>query len=140
MIDRPESIANFERLFLGSMALTLIYTIGTWNEVPIPFATWIAVVIVIVSLGLNLLLILLVTRRRSRIAKWILAVFYALGVPMTVWAWINEPGSGWPLMDAALLAIQGWALALLFTPSAQAWLKEKVGGPPSREALERTFE
>jgi hypothetical protein len=140
MIDRPESIANFERLFLGSMALTLIYTIGTWNDTPIPFATWIAVVAVIIVLGLNLLLILLVSRRRSRIAKWVLTVFYLLSAPTAVWAWISEPGTGWPLMDAVLLAMQGWGLALTFTPSARAWLKEKVGGPPSLETLERTFE
>lgn len=137
---RPESIANFERLFLGSMALTMIYTVATWNDTPIPFATWIAVVAVILSLGLNLLLILLVSRRRSRIAKWILVVFYVLSAPMIVWAWITDPGAGWPLMDAVLLVMQVGGLALLFTPSARAWLKEKEGGPPSREALERTFE
>lgn len=140
MIDRPESIANFERLLLGSVALTLIYTIGTWNDVPIPFATWIAVVATVIVLGLNLLLVLLVSRRRSRIAKWILVILFILAVPMTIWSWIEDPQLGWPLMDAVLLVMQGWGLALLFTPSARAWLKERPGGPPSLETLERTFE
>lgn len=73
------------------------------------------------TLAVILALVLFISRRRSNVAKWILLVVWVLGLP----AFIGVLRSGlfssqWVMLLQTIVQIA--AIALLFTPSARAWL------------------
>ena len=97
-------------------------------------------IVAVLALGvvLTLALVFLVSRRRSRIAMWAMVLLYAVGLT----AYLPILGGGGEaaptLVEIGLGLVQGAAIALLFTPSARAWLRADPAA--SSEALGRTFE
>jgi len=80
MCMRPQAIVNFERLFLASILLSVVPLALIASEEG-------ALAEMIVGIGLMLLsvaLVLLASRRRSNVARWVLAILTAIGLAATV--------------------------------------------------------
>lgn len=130
---RPKTIVAFETLYLATLLLGLIQTIAHWNEMVAVISPASAVAVQMFVFGVTLTLVLLVSRRRSRIAMWIMIGLFLLGLP--VMAGLLRAGLliGWPLANLASMVTQIVALALLFSRSARHWLDRR------NEAIRQTF-
>jgi RsiW-degrading membrane proteinase PrsW (M82 family) len=138
---RPGTIVNFERLMVGTIATAWLQMTLNWNEMirelspamssPASFL----IIMMAVMTALYLLLTLFVSRRRSKIAMWILIVLFVIGIPSFVRAL-----RGGRLIDSPILTIvpelgQLIALILLFLPASRAWFRREDEKPD----LQSTF-
>ena len=137
---RPTTIVLFEALFLASLAGAVVRVAIAWSRMTEQGTIHLILAVLFFSLVLNLTLVLFVSRRRSRVAKWILILLFLIG--LTSYLRLLETGvrdlDDWAEIGLGL--VQALGLALLFTPSARAWLAPPRESPPSAAALERTFE
>lgn len=128
---RPASIVNFERFYLGAIAVGLVNTFLSWDETlalvqqpGVQLGQGFVAGAVAGSVAINLLLWYFVARRASVIAKWILVALFAFGLVSLA---INVVG-GTMLSDVNMVlgilafALQAVAVWMLFRPDAQAWL------------------
>jgi hypothetical protein len=138
---RPQSIVMFERLFLASLVLSLLTLAVGYDEMAATLAedpgmqqlglgSGFLIAMVTVSYAAYLLLWYLIARKASKVAKWILVVFTAIGVLSALpslagaWTWTM-------LVSLAVYALEVGAVICLFQPDARAWLG---GGAPSDPA------
>jgi hypothetical protein len=130
----------FEWLYFGSLAIGLVRVIMDWEDVlaldGLPPGVMLAAIAA--SLLLYASLILLVSRRRSRVALWVLLALTLTGMLPFVGIVRNGIDSAWTLLELVLGLAQILALVMLFTPSARAWLRADPAA--ASEALGRTFE
>jgi hypothetical protein len=130
---RPKSIVYFEWIIFGAILFDILETYRTYtsNEAldsGLPVAA--ALTIMIFRNLLFGTLALLVSRRRSKIAMWVLIAWAVLGLYLFLVRWAQSLGGllGW---DIVLYIIgRTVAVALLFTPSARRWMNredEKAG-------------
>jgi hypothetical protein len=137
---RPASITWFERLYVGSLAITLGMIAMLWESVRTGMISPATLLLGLAfSIILPLVLIFLVSRRRSVVAKWVLVAIVALGL---VANWLNYRPGGDLLMSLvalSIIAMQTVAVGLLFTAPAWAWLTGK-DSPSSGAALRQTFD
>lgn len=140
---RPNSILAFERLFLGSIALSVLnFVMGyealveTVDRHPTLVAAGIgsgaAVALFALGVAIYLLLWFLVARKAANWAKWVLVALLALSLLSLA----SSPGDAFALNLTALLGLVVYALQLaaavfLFRADAIAWLKDT---PPSDPA------
>ena len=133
---RPESIVNFERFYLGAMGVGIINSVLTWNDAQEMVAADMAasglgsgflVATIGIGLAITLLLWYFVARRGSNIAKWIITIFFGLGLLFmipTLFGSAPLPGGTIGLvLTLVSTAMQGYAVYMLFKPDAVAWLK-----------------
>ena len=129
---RPRAIVWFERVLLAALAIDLVNNLLAWSTLSERVAGEGAAASPTLLLGLaiapplvGLVFWYFIARRRSRVAKWLLAAFVALGVagfalvlarsgdvgadPMVILAGVSE------LMKVV-------AVACLFTREASDWL------------------
>ena len=147
-MPRPPSILLFERLYLGSLLLTVIGTVMFWSTtrdlmLAMPnvqgndsVATLIPAIMVgtlIVTLLASLLIWWLVARAGSVIGKWLAVGTEALGALFAVLAVLRlVRGTTGDLpqslinLAASVLAIA--AAAMLFRADAQPWFRDEVTG------------
>lgn len=127
---RPHSITMFEKLFLASLvlgAINFFVSMPAMREQLAADPNAAAMVgdnfligVFIFSMLISLLLWYFISRRASNIAKWILVVFFVVGLVML-------PGSlgalpALPLIVSLLSTVlQGAAIYFLFRPDAKAW-------------------
>ena len=130
----PNHIKYFEWTWLGSLALGIIVAALTYStitpaggdgvELPRPdlFVLFVQF-FTIVSL---LLLILLISRKRSKVAKWILAIGFGIGLVFYIpqLASFFEIGFAGVLSSIQVLA-QCVGLYFLFTEESRNWFKQK---------------
>ena len=134
---RPRTIIWFEDLLITSLLGPLLHYAAGWEGIRDGLLPVRGVVVnLLLSVAIPLALTLRVSRSRSIVAKWVLVVLLVIGLP------------GWFLrvsfLDAPVVVLvlglatsllQTAAVALLFTPSARAWL-----GRREVPDLRRTFE
>lgn len=135
---RPESIVNFERFYLGALVVGLINFVISWGSMqemmtsdPAVAAAGLGTGFLVTTAGFSLLIPLIlwyfIARRGSNIAKWILVVLFALGLVFTIPALLGStpvPGGTIGLvLTLVTLAMQAYAVYMLFKPDAVAWLK-----------------
>jgi NADH:ubiquinone oxidoreductase subunit K len=137
---RPKTILWFETLYLGSLAIAVVKIAVEWRETRAALPTHFILAVLAFSLILTTALVLLVSRRRSRVAKWVMAVLYALGLTAYLPIFRTGVDSAGTAADIGLGVMQVAALVLLFSPSARAWLSAEREADASAGALERTFE
>ena len=137
---RPDSIVWFERLYLASIVISL-FTVG-----PILRAVGIGslspltvILIVLFSFGLPLLLALLTSRRRSNTAKWLFVILVGLGTALAIFDAVDSGAWNWSALGILIWVLQIAAVALLFAPSARAWLSRK-NAPAAEADLRETFD
>ncbi|HEY5721721.1 MAG TPA: hypothetical protein VIT45_05315 [Allosphingosinicella sp.] len=121
---RPESIAWFERLYIGSLLVSMAIIVMGWDstgQIPLLYL----IPALFLGLVLPVILILLVSRRRSRVAKWVLIALFAIGLASNVAGYNPNGDLRLDLAALVITAMQMLALALLFTAPARAWLAGK---------------
>ncbi len=140
-MERPPSIITFERCYLGAMALGLANNALNWTNLQEQMAAapnsqllpdWFLPATLGFGLLITLLLWYFVARRASVVAKWILVVFFVIGligVPGIVMGLTT--GTVAPLMAIVALLTLGLnaaAVWMLFRPDAKHWF---AGQQPS---------
>lgn len=133
-MERPQSIATFERCYLGAVALGLVNNALNWNNMQeqmaaTPNSELLPVWFLPATIGFGVLIALLlwyfVARRASVVAKWIVVVFFAIGL-LGLPGIINGVTTGLvaPLMGIlalVALTLQTMAVWMLFRPDAKLW-------------------
>lgn len=137
---RPKSIQRFDIFYLGALALGLISTAIGWNATmermqadaaTAAIATPVMLGSVIVGFGISLLLWFFTSRMRSNIAKWIIVIFFVIGVLSLVFTILNGSSpAGIPgILSILSTVLQAVAVFMLFKPDAVAWFKGQPTGP-----------
>ena len=138
---RPPSIVMFERLFLASLAVSVLGFIVSYREITETLArdpgvqqlglgSGFIVGTAAAGYALYLLLWYLIARRASKVAKWILVVLIAISVLSTL------PGlpSAWDttaLFGLVVTVLEIAAIVFLFRADATAWLDGKPPADPA---------
>ena len=126
--DAPPEIDRFERLWLGTLALTVVITIMMFDWSMGRLGAYGAALLTSARFGGTFLLMLFCTRRRSNLARWVIAVPFQLTI-------IGYDTIRLPLMlerDYVLifvllrLGLMFAAVYMLFTPNARAWFAAKA--------------
>jgi hypothetical protein len=141
-MQRPQSIVTFERCYLGAIALGLANNAFNWSNMQEQMAAtpnsellpdWFLPATIGVGLVITLLLWYFVARRGSVVAKWILVVFFAIGL-LGLPAIITGMSTGLitPLMaivGLATLALNAVAVFMLFRPDTKPWFAGQQNNP-----------
>ena len=136
---RPKSIVYFERIIFGVLLLDILQTYLGWDQIiaqvamshPNSSAVARALTVTVFFLVLVATLTLLVSRRRSKIAMWILIAWVVLGLSLFLVRLVQSTGGLLGLnivrvIGAGLYFIgEGAAVGLLFTPSARRWMRRE---------------
>ena len=134
---RPKTIVYFEWIIFGALLVDLLRSylhrdqviarLIAENALDRNTAVAISLTTMIFSFVLVGTLTLLVSRRRSKIAMWVLSAWVVLGPSVTVLGIIQARRLlASEIFWAALESIaQVVALVLLFTPSARRWMNRK---------------
>jgi hypothetical protein len=137
---RPKTIVWFEILYGAALVLLAIISALAWKYWAADFGPGIAITVLAFTFLVPLALAPLVSRRRSRVARWILVLHFALSLALYLSVLVYGANPRISIEQAIVYVLQLTAIILLFTPSARAWLKGLRAPPVSPEQLERTFE
>lgn len=143
---RPASIIQFERFYLGALAIGLGNSALTWNKAQdmlandpnmaaVGLGSGFLISTMVIGLAIPLLLWYFVAKRGSNIAKWILVVLFGLGL-IGILMSLASPMLGTLSLVMTLIttAMQGYAVFMLFKPDAVAWLTGD-NGPPNPDTF-----
>jgi hypothetical protein len=134
---RPTSIIQFERFYLGALVVGLINNVLNWSQATaalndpnvqaVGMGTGFLVGTMVVGIVIQLLLWYFTAKRGSNIAKWILVVLFGLGL---IGLLISLPGlfaigTIGAVLSLLAVALQAYAVFMLFKPDAVAWLEGK---------------
>ena len=138
---RPGTIIWFEAFFLASLPFAALNMVAGRDRMAAFFSPTEFWLVFAGSLLVAVLLVLFVSRKASRVAKWLLAAllaYNAAGMLAAYMGWVEMVGLTWSEM--VVWAVQGVATCLLFTPSAREWMKRRNDPAADPDSLERTFE
>jgi hypothetical protein len=124
---RPSAIRWFERLYLLSLLVSALGVLVVFSRLTGLSARDHAgaTLVAAITLCLYVALVLLVSRRRNRVAKWLVVALTAATAIFWLFfaVWANAAHTlDWPGLVQHLLQIA--AVALLFTAPARAWLEK----------------
>ena len=143
-MQRPASIIMFERCYLAAWLIGLIRTAVGWNAMVATananpsaaalgpsFAETVMIVSVVIGAVISLLLWYFVARRGSVVAKWIVVVFFAIGLLASVRnLFVTELNMGVLVaFSIVALVLQAVAVTMLFRPDAKPWFGDAAAGP-----------
>ena len=131
---KPGSIILFDRLFLGSLILGALNFLFAWKQVSeklanapelaaIGFGSGFIIATFAIGLIINLIIWYFISARGSKVAKWSLVAFFAIGL-WSMLSNLNNPlGPQGMLLGVAIVitVIQGAAVYMLFRPDSIAW-------------------
>ena len=135
---RPKSIINFERLYLGALAIGLVNILLSWQQGQALLnnnadARAVGQSVIYVSIFIGLLIPLLLwyftARRASVVAKWIVVILFVLGLISLVVNFkqtvvLTELAG---ILGLVGLVMQAAAVWMLFRPDAKAWFSDGRG-------------
>lgn len=138
---RPQSIVMFDRLFLGSLAVSALSIVLSWNELTAQLANEPGVAeiglgsgliagMVAVGFAISLLLWFLISRKASNVAKWILVALAALSL-ISLPGMFAGPWNLTAILGLASYVLEIAALVFLFRDDAKAWLKGEGSANPA---------
>lgn len=139
MTKRPAAIIWFERLYVIGVALSTMALIATWQETMDASADdgamveMVAYAVLALVYAATVLFWHLIVRRRSNIARWLLAVITVFVAPLSFIEPDGRPWDFWMLVEAASVAASLAAVISLFVPGARRWFDG------SRDDLAETF-
>lgn len=132
---RPHSIVQFERFYLGALVVGLVNSALQWNHTQDMLAndpamqaaglgSGFLISTMVIGLAIPLLLWYFIAKRGSNIAKWILVVLFGLGLIGLLMTFNNPmmPGGIAFILSIVSVAMQAYAVLMLFKPDAVAWL------------------
>ncbi|MES2755395.1 MAG: hypothetical protein V4659_12100 [Pseudomonadota bacterium] len=133
---RPKSIVQFEYIYWGIIALGLLSTALSWNDMlaSVQIQRMMAQVgsasvygTVVIGLLIQLALWYFIARRGSVVAKWIFVlVTVAFGIVGTLWSFatVGAPNPLIAVVGVATVILEIIAIVLLFRPDTPAWFGE----------------
>lgn len=138
---RPASIVMFDRLFLGSLAVSAAGVVLSWDEMTAQLANEPGVAeiglgsgfiagAVAVGFAISLLLWFLVSHKASNVAKWILVVLAVLSL-ISLPSMLGGPWDLTAILGLASYVLEIAALGFLFREDAKAWLSGQHQGDPA---------
>jgi len=138
---RPASIVMFERLFLASLAVSLVSVIIGFDTMVDQLAREPATAqfglgggflggAMALGFAISLLLWFFIAHKASTVAKWILIVLAVFGL-ISVPAMLAGPWDATVLLGLASYALEIAALVYLFRDDAKAWFKGEWGTNPA---------
>jgi hypothetical protein len=140
-MQRPVSIVNFERFYLGAVVVGLINTGLGWRamqettqirQANVMFGPALLPISIAIGLAVSGLLWFFAARKGSVVAKWIIVVFFALSVIGLVSKVASHsfPSTLAMLLSLLTVALNGAAVWMLFRPDTKIWFNEV--GPNAR--------
>jgi hypothetical protein len=150
-MERPQSIVNFERAYLGSVVLGLVSTAVNWDGLKAQVAAtpgaeilpeWFLPASIGASIVINLLLWFFVAKRGSAVAKWIVVALFAFSLfslPRLFGGDVALPGTllAFAVVNYLLNAVAVW---MLFRPDTKSWFGETRGTGGGDNGVARTVE
>jgi hypothetical protein len=120
---RPDEIGRFVWFWLAALAASAVVAISMLDYSISIVGIWRSVVVNFVLFGIAIVLLLLIARRRSNIARWLLAVPFNLLILMYDLSHIDEEMArgAVALIAVARLGCMAIATWQLFTPAAAEW-------------------
>lgn len=141
---RPQSIVTFERCYLGAWLIGLVNAALNWNTMMASLdanpgvaalgpslTTGIAIGTIVISAVITLLLWYYVARQGAVVAKWIVVVFFAIGLLSYlrgVLAGTMALGLT-AVIGLVVVVLQGVAVWMLFRPDAKLWFERNAAEP-----------
>jgi glucan phosphoethanolaminetransferase (alkaline phosphatase superfamily) len=125
---RPGAIILFEILYLLALLLGVAQDVIGWRELTEAAPTHYTLLIQTFALAITIFLILGVSRRRSKIAKWLLVLMFVGGLGGMYFSLKSGMFFGSKIIAAVQIILQLGALAMLFTPASRSWLGGKAAG------------
>jgi hypothetical protein len=141
-MTRPDSIIWFERLYLGSIVLSLATTVLTWSDLSAQMAATPGAAMlggnflfgtIVVGLIINLLFWYFIAKRGSNVARIIWTVFFVIGILGVVAMFFQPTATTMKIVPLISFALQAVATFLLYRPDAKPWFL------PNKENLENIF-
>lgn len=124
---RPNAIVNFERLFLGSIVLSTVQLALQANERIGGIGPVTQFIVGAGVILLSVILVLLVSRRRSGIARWVLAAITVAAVATEAFYLASGAGiDGISAIGTVVVLMQAAAVGFLFTGDARDWFARRV--------------
>ena len=140
---RPASIVWFERFFLASLVSGLLSTMINWSAISaaaqaargapgLVTSPIFMIVIMAISLGFSLLFWYFIARRGSKIAKWILVVFFVIGL-LSLPGVLRNPlyGTGMVAMAMINYLLQFAAVVCTFRADTRDWFNGRKPVDPN---------
>ena len=140
---RPASIVWFERFFLASLVLGLLSTMINWSAIStaaqatrgapgLVASPIFMIVIMAISVGFSLLFWYFIARRGSKIAKWILVVFFVIGL-LSLPGVLRNPlyGTGMVAMAMINYLLQFAAVVCTFRADTHDWFNGRKPVDPN---------
>jgi hypothetical protein len=150
---RPKTIVYFEWIMFGTLLLNVLQVYLGWDAI-VQVATLgpkrsVAITLIpfIFIFGLIGTLTLLVSRRRSKIAMWVLIAMFVLAVLSLIRS-LTELGSNiivalqsivsnrLNIIVALQIVGKGAAVGLIFTPSARRWMNREDEKPQLHDVFD----
>ena len=141
-MTKPDSIIFFDRLFLGGLVLGVLNFMFAWSDTSAKltsspefaatgFGTGFLIASFAIGMIINLIIWYFISAKASKIAKWILVVFFALGLLSMLSNLQNPLGPQGLSLAVALVitVIQGAAVYMLFRPDSIAWFNRAPVDP-----------
>lgn len=141
---RPNSIIQFDRFFLGSLALAGVNAVLSMQDTLADprlarsgLGMGFIVGIQVFSFALMLALWFFISRRAGNAARWILTVMTVLGMFVTIpmVPVLAERGIGNMAFALVITVLQVAAVAFLFRSDARAWFARKGGIAPDDQSI-----
>lgn len=141
-MTKPHSIIIFDRLFLGGLVLGVLNFMFAWSDMSAKltsssefavtgFGTGFLIASFAIGMILNLIIWYFISAKASKIAKWILVVFFVFGL-LSMLSNVNNPlgPKGFSLaVTLVITVIQGAAIYMLFRPDSVGWFNREPVDP-----------
>lgn len=133
---RPNSIVQFERLFLIAWAINVLVTVLSWNA-SVALMTRDTgmdgsnqgIFMLATALGSALMLALwyFTAHRASVVAKWILSIWFVVTAMVLALAafWTGIRFGAVEVLSWVRFVIFAWSISYLFKPDAEAWFAKR---------------
>lgn len=123
----PSRVVRFEQLMYASLGIGVVIAVLEANRLAAMAGVGVGFLLVmqLLLIALFVLLIWLIARRRKNWARWVILIFFLLGLPMLVPDFLEmldaNPIVG--LLSAIQVILQIAALCFLFTGNSRVWFK-----------------
>ncbi len=125
--DTPREIFWFERVWLAALAVSALIAIGMYDYTVILIGPYHAAIANVLLFAIAILLMLYTSRRRSNIARWLLAIPFTLLIAFYDLSHFLVMTGRFPIayLSIVRIGLMVTAAYLLFTPNARAWFANR---------------
>ena len=131
-MERPASIQQFDKIYLGAYAVGLVNTALSWRATSDQMLdagqpTWLLPLSTAFGFAITLLLWYFIAQRGSIVAKWIAVVLMVVALLASAFAFAmgRYPAGISGVLGVVSMVLQVIAIWLLFRSDTKAWFREK---------------